>query len=297
MVSDFMMLILLFTGLFVVDAKIATTTLVSFAIVLYLLHVSMRARSKHLGEASSEIAVQTSSIVLEILNSFRELKVKNRQKFYSEKFKQKKQKASNISAQLYFQPYIGKYVVEIVFISGLIALTLYQFEATDLSKSAALFAVFLTSASRIIPALLRIQQGAMQLTTNLGISKSTVELIRELMDIKLIKKPFMNEDVNFEYKDFEPIIRLDEASFRYSSESIFQISNISLSIPAGTSAAFVGTSGAGKSTLADLILGILEPTSGSVFISNLKPTEASAKWPGAIAYVPQNIEISNSIYV
>jgi ATP-binding cassette, subfamily B, bacterial PglK len=294
MISDFIMLILLFTGMFVLDAKIATTTFVSFAMVLYLLHISMRARSKHLGEASSEITVQTNSIVLEILNSFRELKVKNRQKFYSDRFKQKKQKSSNVSAQLYFQPYVGKYVVEIVFVSGLIALIIYQLRTTDLSKSAALLAVFLTSASRIIPALLRIQQGAMQLTTNLGISKSTVELFRELMDVNLSEKPLMNDDVDFEYKDFEPKIRLEQVSFGYSSESVFQLSDISLFIPAGTSAAFVGTSGAGKSTLADLILGILEPTSGIVSISNLKPTQASAKWPGAIAYVPQNVTISNS---
>ena len=55
----------------------------------------------------------------------------------------------------------------------------------------------------------------------------------------------------------------------------------------------VGTSGAGKTTLVDLILGLINPDFGTVSISNLPPREAINTWPGAIAYVPQDVEVIN----
>jgi ATP-binding cassette subfamily C protein len=60
-----------------------------------------------------------------------------------------------------------------------------------------------------------------------------------------------------------------------------------LDIPAGSQAALIGTSGAGKSTLADLMLGLLEPTKGSVLINDTNPTELIKSNPGLMAYVPQ----------
>jgi len=53
----------------------------------------------------------------------------------------------------------------------------------------------------------------------------------------------------------------------------------------------VGPTGAGKSTLVDLILGILAPDQGRVLIGDGPPSETVARWPGAIAYVPQDTAV------
>jgi ABC-type multidrug transport system fused ATPase/permease subunit len=53
----------------------------------------------------------------------------------------------------------------------------------------------------------------------------------------------------------------------------------------------VGPTGAGKSTIADVILGVLSPDQGMVTLSGIDPTIASQRWPGAIAYVPQDITV------
>jgi ABC-type multidrug transport system fused ATPase/permease subunit len=55
----------------------------------------------------------------------------------------------------------------------------------------------------------------------------------------------------------------------------------------------VGSSGAGKSTIVDLILGILDPDSGTISISGATPRNAFRQWPGAVAYVPQDVHIFN----
>jgi ABC-type bacteriocin/lantibiotic exporter with double-glycine peptidase domain len=58
--------------------------------------------------------------------------------------------------------------------------------------------------------------------------------------------------------------------------------------------AIVGPSGSGKTTLADLILGVVSPDNGRIEISGLSPGTAISTWPGAISYVPQDVNISNS---
>jgi ABC-type multidrug transport system fused ATPase/permease subunit len=58
--------------------------------------------------------------------------------------------------------------------------------------------------------------------------------------------------------------------------------------------AITGSSGAGKTTLVDLILGVFTNDSDSVKISGLTPLSAFSRWPGAVAYVPQNINIMNT---
>jgi ATP-binding cassette, subfamily B, bacterial PglK len=70
--------------------------------------------------------------------------------------------------------------------------------------------------------------------------------------------------------------------------------NIELEVKPGESIALVGPSGSGKTTLIDLMLGLLIPDSGSVFLSGVNPSQAILQWPGAIGYVPQDIYISNA---
>jgi ABC-type multidrug transport system fused ATPase/permease subunit len=55
--------------------------------------------------------------------------------------------------------------------------------------------------------------------------------------------------------------------------------------------AVVGPSGAGKTSLIDVLLGVIAPTKGSIQLSGLMPEDAVQRWPGAIAYVPQDISI------
>jgi ABC-type bacteriocin/lantibiotic exporter with double-glycine peptidase domain len=91
--------------------------------------------------------------------------------------------------------------------------------------------------------------------------------------------------------DFKGDIEIKDVVFTYPLSPSYVISGISLHIPPGSSVALVGASGAGKSTLADLILGVLTPNAGTITISNLRPVEAIAQWPGVVGYVPQSIKM------
>lgn len=73
------------------------------------------------------------------------------------------------------------------------------------------------------------------------------------------------------------------------------LDNVSLQLKKNTITALVGPSGVGKSTLADLIIGLLEPTEGAIYIDNqlLNSTNKLA-WRKQVAYLPQNAFLFNT---
>jgi ABC-type multidrug transport system fused ATPase/permease subunit len=82
-------------------------------------------------------------------------------------------------------------------------------------------------------------------------------------------------------------------SLTYQGQSIPALSDINLEIKPGTTTAIVGPSGAGKTSLIDVILGVTTPDAGKASVSGIDPRASIQKWPGAIAYVPQDISIAN----
>jgi ABC-type multidrug transport system fused ATPase/permease subunit len=162
----------------------------------------------------------------------------------------------------------------------------------DATRAIANLTVFLAAATRIAPAILRVQQGVLSIRTGLGTVGRTVEIIRESLEGE--NQNTGGEEPNFIYADFNASVVISELCYKYSSSSRFELSEINLNIPQGQHLAISGSSGAGKTTLVDLILGVLSPNSGTIKLSGLNPLDAFEKWPGAIAYVPQDITLVNA---
>ena len=81
-------------------------------------------------------------------------------------------------------------------------------------------------------------------------------------------------------------IRLDRVSFAYADEWV--LSNASLTFPAGLFTAIVGPSGEGKTTIVDLVMALLRPQQGEIFIDDLPLAQIDSRsWRKMIGYVPQ----------
>lgn len=91
-------------------------------------------------------------------------------------------------------------------------------------------------------------------------------------------------------------IRLEGIRYAYPSapdKPVFD--GFDLTIPARASIGIVGTSGAGKSTLMDLLLGLLQPQTGTLTVDGTPiTTDNVAAWQRAIGYVPQHIYLADT---
>ncbi len=82
-------------------------------------------------------------------------------------------------------------------------------------------------------------------------------------------------------------LRFEAVNFGYAEEAT--LSNVSLTIPAGRSVAFVGTTGSGKSTLVKLLLRFYEPNSGAILLDGVPIGEyALQDLRRCIGYVSQD---------
>ena len=290
-ISDTSLLLILGIGLFLVDPLVAFSTLVVFASIAFLLYRLMQVRAIRLGEAQRMISIESSERILEVLNSYREILVRNRRSYYSREIGRMRFELADVVAERSFMPNISKYVIELTVILGSLAIAAIQFALSDASHAIAVLSVFLATSTRISPAILRLQQGAMSIKSNIGSAGPTLDLIEEVG----VEEKNLNvvDNLVFEHKDFKARISLKNISLTYPNKLIPAVKDISLEIESGQVVSFVGPSGAGKTTIIDILLGVLDPDEGLVSIENLSPIDAIKKWPGAIGYVPQDVLISN----
>lgn len=85
---------------------------------------------------------------------------------------------------------------------------------------------------------------------------------------------------------FTKAIRLDSVSFAYDTREVLK--DVSLEIPIGAFVTLLGPSGSGKTTVADLLIGLLRPQKGDIWIDDIPLSKVDIRrWRAMIGYVPQ----------
>lgn len=291
LVSDSTLVLILSLGLFVLDPTTAFISVAIFSVLAVMLYFILRSRAIRLGSMQSTLMVEVNERLLQSLVSYRELRVRNQLEKYVSDFSISRRKVSEIAAEMNFLPNISKYVLEIAIVIGAITVSSVQFFTNNATRAISVLAIFLAASTRLAPAVLRIQQGFTSIQANLANSALTMYFIRKFgMDYSKLDSQSV---VKFNYSGFRPKINMKNLSFQYPMQEFPIIKEFSFDIPEGSMTAIVGPSGAGKSTLVDLMLGVLDTQSGEIRISDVDPKQAFKRWPGAVSYVPQQINIIN----
>lgn len=289
-VADFALLVVMMIGLLVIDPVTAIGTFLVFFLVGFFLYKFMHVRAGNLGTENSTLSIKSNEKIVEVFASYRESVVRNRREYYAREIGRLRYSLANTSAELGFLPYVSKYVIETTVVVGAVLIGAAQFIFQDASHAIATLAIFLAAGTRIAPSILRLQQGMITVKSGLGLASPTLDLIDALGNAPITEN--INDTVDITHAGFNSEVVIEDVYFTYPNKISPAIANVSLTIPSGTSIAFVGLSGAGKTTMIDVLLGVLNPDNGTVLISGLPPLLAVAKWPGAVSYVPQDVVIA-----
>lgn len=183
-----------------------------------------------------------------------------------------------------------RYVIEALGMS-IIGFLAYKFSG-DSSKTLSiipLLGALALGAQRMLPAL---QQAY---TSFIGIKGSQSSLLDV---VNLLEQPMPKINTAVKGKrslSFKKSIRIKNLNFRYSSNDPYILNDINLSFSKGSHIGFVGKTGSGKSTLLDLIMGLLDPTNGSIEIDGqIINSKNKNLWQSNISHVPQNIFLIDS---
>jgi len=290
--SDLVLLLVILTGLMLVDPITSVGTFFVFTGIAFLLYFLLHKRVALLNSKFAYQSIYFNQKVSEGINSFRDLFIKGGREFYVNEISKSKMQIAGYDAEIKFIPNISKYTIEISVILGIALIAGIQFYLFDSNRAIAVISVFLAASTRIAPAVIRLQQNIIQVKSGLAGAQPTFDLIEELKGVKELER--VETLISTSHTDFSPRVKLSNLKFAYSEAVDEAIKDVSLEVSEGKFIAFVGPSGGGKSTLIDLILGLLPPSSGSISISGLTPVDAIKKWPGSIGYVPQDVFIENS---
>lgn len=275
-IADASLLALMLIALIVVDPVIALTSVLFFTSLGVALYRSMHVKAHRLGFENSELAIKGNSKIIEVLESYRELVVRNRRDFYSREIGDIQRKLATVLAEVQFMPNVSKYVIESGMVVGAVIIAGVQFALQDARHAIAALSVFLAAGTRIAPAIMRLQQSFIQMRSGIGTALPTLELIDSLKGVPEVES--VKDSLDTTYLGFEPTVSLDSVTLRYPGSKSLALSEVSLFLEVGKSVAIVGPSGAGKTSLVDILLGVLQPDEGRISISGLRPLDAISKW-------------------
>jgi ATP-binding cassette subfamily C protein len=211
-VADMSVAIVLSLGLLFVNFYIAVFTLLYFGLVGVFLHLATGKKARIDAVKLSSFNISGGEMIVEAITNYRDLAVRNRLKHYSSKFQENRRQATTLNAQMAFVPYIGKYVLEASIIVGAMGLGTFLSFSQDGASAVSTLAIFLAASTRIAPAILRLQQGVLQLAYSSGFSDEAVKLAESIKPIKSTSEESSGVDL---VTSFKPTIEVSDLEFNF----------------------------------------------------------------------------------
>jgi ABC-type multidrug transport system fused ATPase/permease subunit len=184
---------------------------------------------------------------------------------------------------------LPKYLIETLAIGGILGMVIIMiYSGKRIDEFLPMLTIYAFGAYRLLPLLQKIFKAAASIRFNLPIIENLSRDFNELSAGNI----FTDNDIpKLEFKEH---IRLENIVFSYPNSNSVIIKNQNILIKHNTSIALVGPTGCGKTTLADLILGLLEPQSGNIFIDDTQLNETTRiNWQKNLGYVPQSIYLTD----
>lgn len=293
-VADVAMLVLLGLLLLYTSPIAALATGSLLGVVVVLLHKLTATRAHNLGRRVADTDVRSRNMLVEALATYRNIRVRGSLGYYQSEINVVRLQSAGATAEMTFLPNVSKYVLESAVILSALVVSAVQFALTDAKAAVGALAVFIAAGTRIGPAIMRVQLGILAFRGSVGGAQIALDLMDSLPMRDGEPEPIV--PYTRDHTGFSPALRLRNVTYSYPDADRPAVANLSLDVAPGQLVALVGSSGAGKSTAADLLLGVLQPDSGSIEVSGMPPQDALGTWPGAIGYVPQDAWIASGSF-
>jgi len=223
--------------------------------------------------------------VSEGLEGLKEIRILGKENYFHDIVKTNAIQYSQINVKSMVVSSIPKYMMELLMVTFIVTIVLvYLLSGQEVKLLVPTLSVFGVAAIRLVPSSNQIMSSIVQIR----FGKDAIRLLYD--DVKKFKGYSEIDSVESKptYKKFK-LLTLDQVNYKYPSSDHNVLSNISLTIKSGESIGIIGSSGSGKTTLIDIMLGLLEPRSGSVVVNDKIISTNNSQWRKHVAYLPQQI--------
>jgi len=282
--------------LFILGALIAINPAVAifagggFGLLYLIIVYATRGRLRGNSEVIANNLSRRVQAVQEGLGGIRDVLIDRTHDVYLDKFKAVDAWVSNAQA---VRGFIGSAPRSIIESIGMVLIALVAFylarDDSGLATAVPTLGALALGAQRLLPTF----QLIFLSWANIEGSRQVLFDVLSILDLPI--DPGRIAPSNQSVIPFRSEIQLEGVSFRYAEAAPDVLINLSLTVKKGERVGFVGKTGCGKSTLLDLIMGLLEPTGGTIRIDGAPLNrDTVASWQSQIAHVPQAIYLADS---
>ena len=289
LISSSVMLIAILIALLTVEPVIALTAFGGFGLIYAFI---IRLTRKQLLSDSQRIARESSHVIQSLqegLGGIRDVLIDGSQATFCHFYRNADlplRRAQGNNSFISASPRYGMEALGMLLIAAL-AYSIAQ-QNDGIAKAIPILGALALGAQRLLPVL---QQAYGSMASIQGDQASLQDTL-ELLDQPL---PDYADQPAAQPISFKHNISLKQLSFRFSPQAPYVLKYLNLNIAKGSRVGFIGTTGSGKSTLLDIVMGLLQPTDGTMEIDGHPVTPSNNRaWQAHIAHVPQTIFLANS---
>jgi ATP-binding cassette subfamily B protein len=289
MVNSALMIFFIFLALLAINWKASLATFFGIGVLYFLV---MKFASRHLIRHGNQINEQ-SSVLLKVLSEglggIRDVLLDGLQEIYSKNYNAadlRLRRANGSNAIISIAPH---YVIETLGVLLILSVAYYlALEPKGILSAIPILGVLVLSAQRVMPVMQQFYAALSTLRGNKSVFEDALYWLSlpapTLDDLSLYSKEI----------EFKKLIKLNDLAFHYEGNNKIVLSEITCQIPKGATIGLMGKTGSGKSTLVDILMGLLQPTSGFLQIDDvILDKTTSRSWQRKIAHVPQSIYLAD----
>jgi len=289
LISSIGMLVAILLTLLLIEPSIALSAMGGFGLIYFIIISLTRKRLLVNSKVVARESIQLIKSLQEGLGGIRDVLINGSQPTFCQIYSKADQPMRRAQGTNQFISLAPRYAIEalcMVLIAGLAFMLIRQDEG--ITMAIPVLGTLALGAQRILPILQQAYGSWSSIQGDQASLKDTLELLDQPL-------PEHAERPKVEQISFNLQIKLNQVSFRYSTQTPWVIKNLSLSIPKGSRVGFVGVTGSGKSTLLDIVMGLLQPSEGTLVIDNETVTVGNnSAWQAHIAHVPQSIYLADA---
>lgn len=283
------LIVLALSILLITVEPLGTFTILSiFGFITFLMHHATANRNSKWGKSYQYHEGMRIQHLQQALGGVKDILLLGRAENFIQQFSQHNDQSARMATYqntLQNLPRLALEVLTIAALAGLVFILLWQ--GKPMVAIVPTIGLFATAAFRLMPSVNRILLSLQSLKYH----KSMVDTVYDELKDTIELLPSKNQ--SFEKLSFEKEIKIQSVSYKYAGSSQKALSEISFNINKGTSIGFIGTSGSGKTTLIDILLGLLTPENGQIYVDNCDMQTHLRAWQQQIGYVPQTIFLTD----
>ncbi|MDN3398525.1 ABC transporter ATP-binding protein [Psychrobacter sp. APC 3426] len=273
------------------DPLIAILGLFIFSLAYFLLYRLVRKKLVSNGQKLSEVSTQRFRLMNEGFGGIKDVLLLNRSHDFIARFHDSGKVFARAQGTNIAISQVPRYFIELIAFGAMISLVLVliKVHSGNLGEVLPILAVYALAAFKLLPALQQIYSSVSTIKGNVAAFEAVKEDLQSSFEKqKTISKAPMPTAIKLSNN-----IALKGIEFSYPDKDRAAVDGVSMSIPVNSVIGLVGSSGSGKSTLIDLLLGLLTPQQGSLYVDDIRITADNKRaWQDLLGFVPQSIFLS-----